>query len=240
MTRSICLAVYNGEKYIKEQLDSVIKQLDGNDEVIVVNDCSKDRTVKIIESYNDNRIKIYNNDINLGHVKSFEKAISLAKNDIIYLCDQDDIWFENRFQVFETIFSENNSLLLISSNSLFIDGDGNKIDINMSILHNKDSNQFKKNIMNIFKGNIGYYGCAMAMKKDLIKTILPIPSYVESHDLWIAMAANIISANYHLEEPTFYRRIHGANDSLKNRPLLKKMYSRYIFLKSYKEILKKI
>lgn len=240
MTRSICLAVYNGAQYLQKQLDSVIVQLDDNDEIIVVDDCSNDKTIEIIEMYRDPRIKVYKNPRNLGHVKSFERAISLANNELIYLCDQDDVWIKNRFSLFEDILNEKSNILLVSSNSYFIDSSEKEMVTNMHSLKQEDSFNYRKNIKNIFRGTIGYYGCAMAFKKDLRKIILPIPQYVESHDLWIAMAANLLKVNFHLGQPTFYRRIHNNNASLKNRALIKKIYSRIIFLKSYREIVNRI
>lgn len=240
MSRSICLAVYNGETYIKEQLDSVIKQLDESDEIIIIDDCSADKTIDVISSLNESRIKLYHNHTNLGHVRSFEKAIALANNDIIYLCDQDDIWVENRFSLYEDVFAQYRNVNLISSNSYFIDASGKEIEADLPKLYSADSFNFRKNIGEIIRGSIGYYGCAMALKKELKEIILPIPEFVESHDLWVAMAANLKKENFHLETCTFYRRIHGQNDSLKKRPLSKKLRSRYIFFKSYKELLKRI
>ena len=77
---SVCIATYNGEKYIKEQLDSIINQLDQNDEIIISDDGSSDRTLNIIESYNDNRIVLYKNSFK-NVVLNFEFAISKSKGD---------------------------------------------------------------------------------------------------------------------------------------------------------------
>ena len=92
MSISVCIATYNGEKFIQKQIKSILSQISLNDEVIVVDDLSSDNTVKIIESLNDKRIKIYLNNKNQREVYSFNRAIELAKNNFIFLSDQDDIW----------------------------------------------------------------------------------------------------------------------------------------------------
>lgn len=228
---SVCIATYNGEKYINKQLSSILTQLGSKDEVIIVDDCSKDNTVNKIRLFNDPRIIIYHNEINQGHVFSFGRAISLAKNDIIFMSDQDDVWIEGRIKIFLKAFEENHALL-ISSNISFIDAQGKTLFLEHHGVNTRDSTKNFKNILDIFRGKTNYYGCAMAFKKELVKTILPIPLYVESHDLWIAKAAILLRSNSHSDEITLKRRIHGHNISMKDRKLILKLKSRYIFIKS--------
>ena len=96
MMISVCLATYNGEKFITRQLDSLVNQLTESDQIIVVDDGSKDQTVDLIKEKYGDRVEIHVNDKNVGAIKNFEKAISLAKGDILFLCDQDDIWEDNK------------------------------------------------------------------------------------------------------------------------------------------------
>lgn len=231
MKSSICIATYNGERFIEEQITSILHQIDNEDEIIVVDDCSKDNTINILKSFNDSRIKIFINEVNRGHVFSFEKSISLAKNEIIFMSDQDDIWLENRYLLLKKELIQND-VLLVSSNSGFIDSKGDKLDINLIRLKKEDSSKYFLNIVNIFLGKAGYYGCCMAFKKELIEFILPYPSYIESHDLWIAMVANYKKSNLHLDSKTLARRIHGANASVGKRPFIKGIISRIVFLRS--------
>ena len=235
MNISVCLATYNGEKFIIEQLSSIIRQLDANDEIIIVDDCSTDRTIEAIQSVNDSRIKIYFNHINKGHVFSFGRAISLTTKDYIFMSDQDDIWIDDRLQIMlDRMLSSN--VLLLSSNTNYINSDGNKIDFSENKLKPKRSNKYLSNIIDILLGKGYYYGCAMAFKKEFKKIILPIPEYVESHDLWIALAANIYKSNLHLNESTLNRRVHGANASIVKRKIIPKLFSRLIFIKSIIEL----
>lgn len=236
---SVCLAAYNGEKYILEQINSILPQLNDGDELLIVDDVSNDNTLDIIKSLNSSYIKIIKNDHNLGHVKTFEKLFYLANNEIIFMSDQDDIWQPNKINVYKEYFSAQ-KVLLISDNSEFINENGVKINADIIKLSGDTSMKYQTNINNIYKGTAGYYGCGMAMKKELLKIILPIPSYVESHDLWIAMVANMMRSNLHINKKTFFRRIHGKNDSLQKRKFSKKIYSRIVFLKSQLEISKRL
>lgn len=228
MSISVCLASYNGAKFIELQLYSIIKQLDKDDEIIIVDDCSSDNTLEVIRSVNDVRIKIFLNEINRGHVFSFGRAISLAIKDIIFMSDQDDVWIDGRVFLMKNKLLNSNAML-VSSNSNFIDSKGDKIDFKIDGVHSESSKKYLNNIIDIFKGKENYYGCAMAFKKELRELILPIPYYVESHDLWIAMAANIAKSNIHCDETTLNRRVHGNNASVVNRKFILKLWSRVVF-----------
>lgn len=231
MSISVCIASYNGAKFIKLQLESIIKQLNEDDEIVIVDDCSSDSTIEVIKSMNDNRIKLFLNEINRGHVFSFGRAIALATKDMIFMSDQDDIWIDGRVALMKSKL-QNSSAMLVSSNSNFIDSKGGKINFNIDGVDSNFSDKYLSNIIDVFKGKENYYGCAMALKKELKELILPIPKYVESHDLWIAMAANIAKSNMHCDEATLKRRVHGANASIVKRELYLKLWSRIIFMRS--------
>ena len=98
---SIALASYNGSKYIREQLDSILEQTYQDFELIICDDCSTDNTWQILQEYaqKDSRIKVFENERNLGFKKNFEKAISLCNGKYIALSDQDDIWIDNHLEV---------------------------------------------------------------------------------------------------------------------------------------------
>lgn len=232
------MATYNGSKYISEQLESILSEMDADDELIVVDDASIDDTVKKIKEICDSRIKLYQNFYNLGHVKSFEKAISLSNNYFIFMADQDDVWLKGRVQLMCSKLISND--LVISSNSEFINGYGfdiNPLHIGVSEVNSKC---YIGNILRIFAGRGFYFGCAMAFRRDFVAVVLPIPWYVESHDLWIALAANLFRVNLHLDDKTLKRRIHGANSSTANRAFYKKIKSRFIYLMSIIHILHRI
>ena len=123
---SIAMATYNGEKYLREQLDSILKQTYSDFELIICDDCSKDATWEILEKYaqNDQRIRIYKNKQNLGFKRNFEKAISLCKGKFIALSDQDDIWENNHLS---TLNERIGNYSMAVGNCQMIDSNGNKL-----------------------------------------------------------------------------------------------------------------
>lgn len=225
------MASYNGEKFIEKQIKSILSQLQHEDELIIVDDCSQDSTLKIINELNDPRIKLYSNDQNRSHVYTFGRAISLASHNIIFMADQDDIWIHNRVKLMSEKMKEE-GVLVVSSNSDFMDFNEEKIDYIIDGVTSKDSKKYLKNILTIFAGKTNYYGCAMVINKRILKVILPIPHFVESHDLWIALAGNLMRSNFHIDEKTLIRRVHGNNASIVDRKLSLKLWSRVIFLLS--------
>jgi glycosyltransferase involved in cell wall biosynthesis len=230
MNVSVCIATYNGEKYIFRQLSSILDQLDSADEVIIVDDCSTDNTIKTILQFADSRITVVENERNSGEVFSFGKAISLSKNDFIFLSDQDDIWMPNRVHLMQTALMKTGSQL-VSTNFEWMDSNETSINVRFDGVQSSSSDKHLKNIIYIFLGKTNYFGCAMAFKRDLVRIILPIPSFVESHDLWIPLASNLIGSNYHITEKTLRKRKHLNNltSTISTRSLYKKIGSRFIF-----------
>src|SRR5687768_7806689 len=96
---SVCMATKNGETYIAEQLDSILPQLGATDELIISDDSSSDTTVKIIQSYNDHRIKLIQNHHLKGIARNFEISLQASKGDFIFLADQDDVWVDGKVKV---------------------------------------------------------------------------------------------------------------------------------------------
>jgi glycosyltransferase involved in cell wall biosynthesis len=237
---SVCIATFNGEDFIIQQIDSILNNIRVNDEIIIVDDCSTDKTVEIISDLNDKRIKLFTNQTNSGEVFSFNRALSLAKNNLIFLSDQDDVWLKGRAELMIQKLKLNRSFLL-SSNFDWIDKDNNYLDIFYDGVSSKDSLKHFKNIVDIFVGRTNYFGCSMLLLRNALNIILPIPRFVESHDLWIALVANILKKNCHIDDKTFLKRSHKNNltSTISNRNFLKKIWSRIIFLLSVIVILKR-
>ena len=230
---SVCMATYNGAKFLREQVGSILNELSPEDELIVVDDGSVDQTVAILRSIDDGRIRIYENEKNSGEVHSFSKAIELSKGAIVFLSDQDDVWLPGKVKKMSSELCKDSSLL-ITSNFEWIDAYGRKLEIYYDGVSEADSCNHTKNISGLFFGKASYFGCAMAFKAELKKLICPIPDWVESHDIWIAFGANLIGLNKHLNDKTFLKRAHGENatNPVSKRHLSAKLFSRYIFLRS--------
>jgi glycosyltransferase involved in cell wall biosynthesis len=233
MTVSVCMATYQGERYVERQLRSILEQLGASDEVIVVDDCSRDRTVEVIESLDDPRIKVFRNPINRREVYSFGRAIEIAKGDIVFLSDQDDIWLPGRMQLMIDRLQQSGTAL-ITSNFEWMDADERPLDVAFDGVSSMASVRHFRNIADIFIGKTNYFGCAMAFKREFVALIAPIPSYVESHDLWIALAANQIGSNLHIDDKTLRKRRHDTNatSTVSSRSLFLKLRSRLIFARS--------
>lgn len=228
---SVCMATYNGENFIFEQINSILNNLGPLDELIIVDDCSNDHTVKIIKKLSDKRIKIFINERNFGEVYSFNKALTYATNKFIFLSDQDDVWLNGRAQLMIQAFKSSNAYLL-TSNFSWIDKNSCSLNKDHDGVSSKNSSKYINNIIDIFIGKTNYFGCAMIMKKEFLRFILPIPRFVESHDLWIAIAANVLKKNIHIDNKTLLKRSHDNNATsiISNRNFLRKIWSRVIFL----------
>jgi len=217
MRISIALCTYNGEKYIREQLISLLNQTILPDEIIVCDDNSTDDTVSIINTFsNENQFNIFVNTKNIGTIKNFEKAISLTTGDIIFLSDQDDIWYPDKIEKMINAFDNNLGNLLVFSNGDLIDGNGvligstlwDKWDFNLEIRKNWKNNELAFN--DLFKNNNKVTGATVAFCKELKNNILPINIPFEYwHDVWIALHASGLNGLHFIEESLIQYRIHS-------------------------------
>lgn len=182
---SVAMATYNGEKYIKEQLDSILMNLSNNDEIIISDDGSTDTTINIIKSYKDERIKILEGP-KKGVKKNFENAIKNTSGAYIFLADQDDIWEKNKVETILDEFYKNTDITLIVHDAKVFNSKDNKIIYESFFKYRKS----KKGIVKNWLKN-SYIGCCMAFKRDLKKVILPIPNNIEMHDQWIGIINEI-------------------------------------------------
>jgi len=199
----------DGGKYIAKQLDSILPQLAKDDELVICDDCSSDSTVPIINSYNDPRIRLIKNAVRLGVIKNFEKCIASAKNELIFLADQDDIWMSDKVKKISRVFSENPRITLVLSNAQVIDESGKVINSRVFKFYRRINIGFIRAIKNIVKNN--YLGAAIAFRKDMVKHILPIPGDVPMHDMWIGILNDIYGRTYYHDEPLIKYRRHSRN-----------------------------
>lgn len=125
---SVVIATYNGEKFIEEQLESIRQQSRAVNEVLIADDCSTDNTVEIIQNFID-KYKLQHwfvkvNQKNVGWKRNFTNLIFQASGDIIFYCDQDDIWFSNKVDVMASVLEENKQIFCLSSHYISIDSKG--------------------------------------------------------------------------------------------------------------------
>lgn len=228
---SVAMATYNGEKYLKEQLDSIFNQTYKNIEVIICDDCSNDKTVEILEEYRKkSNLKYFINKTNLGFKRNFEKAISLCNGSYISLADQDDIWLENKIEV---LLKNINDFSLIHSACSLIDNNSKII----SPLWRKEDN-FQYSFTKLIFGNT-ITGCTVLFKKELLKDSLPIPSQEKYHDWWLALMASKQNGIVYCDEVLVQYRQHSEQDTGANTNSFFSKIQRYVKNFLYKKTSKR-
>ena len=204
---SIALATYNGERFLKEQLDSLLNQTYQNTEVIITDDASTDGTKSILEEYaeKDSRVKLFFNDNNLGLIKNFEKAVQLTQGTVIAFADQDDVWASDKI---EKLLANMGDAVLVYCNSEYIDADGKSMNRKLTDYRNPSN---KRNLF-IFDKDSGIWiaGHALLFRKELLDTALPFTPYI-SHDTWIAYIAMLKGTIKFIPDVLVYYRQHGGN-----------------------------
>ena len=146
---SIAMATYNGEKYVEKQMLSLVEQSRPADEVIIVDDCSKDNTSEIVKKFikerNLSNWKFVVGEENVGYKRNFYNAVSLTTGDIIFLCDQDDIWCKDKLEIMEKVFEKEPSIKALNTSFNFIDGDDKPFSVNQK-RGKSNNNLIKKKI----------------------------------------------------------------------------------------------
>ena len=213
---SVCVASYNGAMYIEKQLHSILDQLQSNDQVIIVDDCSFDDTVNIIESFKDSRIKLFKNTKNIGVVGTFNKALKNANGDIIFLSDQDDEWLDNKVSFIKNFFISND-IDMVVHDAKIMQG-GSIVTHSLFDQIGSSSGLFK----NIYSNS--YTGCCMAFRRIILRKILPIPNKKGIfHDAWIGILAKFYKFKViFIATPLIVYNRHETNVStMKRRSILK-------------------
>lgn len=216
---SVVMATYNGEKYIEEQLTSILEQTRKPDEVIVSDDCSSDRTCEIVRKISEKTdvlIKLSCNDKNLGYIKNFKKAISLSNGDYIFLCDQDDRWEKKKIEKSLACINREKAWLACTGFYL-IDGKGNVI---------QEKEQFKSEPVNGYENWSGTVlqipfkrllwgnfspGCTYCFTRDLKQIFDKLQNCEISHDFQLLLVAANMNRAIYIDEPLSCYRLHNSN-----------------------------
>ena len=183
---SVCMATYNGEKYIRRQLESILVQLSPNDEVVISDDSSTDGTVGIIKGFSDPRIRLFENNAFFSPIFNIENALKKASGKIIVLSDQDDIWLDNKIAIIRREFPDGQAGIRL------IVLDGRIIDEREAVMHDsifRRINSGKGLLKNIYDNT--YMGCCMAFRRDLLNIALPFPKNIPMHDMWLGLLAEL-------------------------------------------------
>jgi glycosyltransferase involved in cell wall biosynthesis len=215
---SVCMATHDGAAYVEQQLRSILPQLAGGDEIVLVDDHSSDGTLELVKKIGDERIRVHRNDSNRGVVPTFEQAIRLSSGDLVFLSDQDDIWYPGKVDRVSRIFMENSQVTLVMSDARVIDDKGDILADSLL----KTRGGFAPGIVATLIRN-RYSGCLMAFRRSLAEKFLPFPKDIPMHDMWIGLINAVYGKVHFIAAPLIAHRRHESNTSPDNRQAVAQM-----------------
>lgn len=228
MKISVCLAMFNGADYLMPQIQSILDQLGQFDEIVIVDDCSDDESVEIINSFGDSRIRLLRNASNLGVLATFDRALRESTGDILFLSDQDDIWRPDKVDQVVSALASDPAVTMVVSDAQVIDAAGNVIA--QSFFRHRGA--FSTGLLhNLVKNK--YLGCTMAFRRSMLIHFLPIPADVPMHDIWFGLVNNVYGKTRYISQSLIAYRRHGKNVSPPVcAPLVQKVVWRWRLVKN--------
>jgi glycosyltransferase involved in cell wall biosynthesis len=205
---SVVLALHNGMKFLPPQIRSVLDQLHADDELIVIDDASSDGSPDWVEALADSRVALNRHAANQGVIRSFEHGLALARNDIVFLCDQDDVWLPGKRETFVQAFDADPRTLVVVSDAQVIDANGALME--PSFMATRGG--FRGDLWATLWRN-RYLGCAMAVRRELLRVALPIPRHAPMHDMWLGVLGRLCGRVQYLPMQLINYRRHGGNVS---------------------------
>lgn len=217
-TVSVALCTCNGEKYLRQQLDSLTQQSYLPAEVVICDDHSEDNTLLILKQFIEEApfpTALRINKKRIGIVENFSQAISLCKGEYVAICDQDDLWIPERIKLGLAAMAEaekmygTNIPFLIHSDLKVIDNDGKLLApsyMKMRRIRHYDQEALRKLMLQNF-----VTGCTVLLNRPLVELALPIPGEAYMHDWWLALVAAAAGKIIYLEQPTVFYRQHSSN-----------------------------
>lgn len=212
----ILLAVYNGEKFLKEQIDSILSQSYKNFMLTIYDDGSTDRTALIVRSYikQNNNIRFIRGTKNSGSAKkSFFKLLYLSKGDYVAFCDHDDVWHKDKLKIcveqMEKIEKEKGNIPILIHTDLFVVDD--RLNIVEKSMFKSQNFRFKEKSFNKLLVQNNITGCTVLINRSLLKLCLDVPEGAVMHDWWIGLVAAAFGKICFLRNKTVYYRQHENN-----------------------------
>ena len=222
------MAVYNGAAYLIPQVQSIISQLRESDELIVVDDCSEDNSFELLMQFSNAQLRVFRHERNVGVLASFENALRLARGDILFLSDQDDVWMPDKVDKITEIFLAKPEVSMVTTDAQIIDESGTIV--SSSFFSRRG--QFKPGVVhNIIKNK--YLGCTLAFRRGMLDHFLPIPADTPMHDIWFGLLNGIYGQTHYIDQPLISYRRHSGNVSPSiGAPVLRKMVWRWRLIKN--------
>jgi glycosyltransferase involved in cell wall biosynthesis len=204
---SVAMCVYNGAEFLHEQLESIVEQTHRPAEIIVCDDCSNDASEKIALSFKTSfpdRFKIIINQHNVGFTRNFEKALNSCSKDIVFLSDQDDVWFPEKIETLTRIFFDKKSIAGITH-------DGELVNCNLFGEGNTKRSQIKRAYGT---SDRTITGALSALRREYLEILLPIPEGIIGHDTWFTYVFSIFPRRWLFYDHSLQKiRRHSDNTS---------------------------
>ena len=225
---SVVLAAFDGEKYIKSQILSILPQLRNQDELIVTLDPGTDKTESEVLNIHDSRIRLLKGP-GQGILKNVENGLKSATGDYIFLSDQDDVWHPQKVRKVLEQLNQKDTLLVLHDCRL-VDEALNELEPSYFRYHGTNRGFFNNLIRNSF------IGCCMAFNRSLLNAALPFPSQLPMHDQWLGLVAEKKGNVVYLPEPLLdYRRHNNNQSSLQHAGILTMIQWRIWLIRALKE-----
>lgn len=203
---SVCMATYNGERFIRLQIESILSQLAEEDELVISDDGSTDRTPQIVSSINDARIKFIKNINNMGPIRNFEVALKASRGHFIFLADQDDVWLDGKVKKMLDAL-EKGAELVVSDCVVMNENLSQTIHPSFFSLRRTNLSFFS----NLLKNSL--LGCCMALNRNLLMRALPFPESIPMHDWWLGLIGTLSKKIVLIDEKLVLYRRHSKNTS---------------------------
>lgn len=177
---SVCMAIHKGESFLRQQIDSILVQLEPGDELVISDDDPSDEVSPLLLSYQDPRIKVLPKKHFGGPVRNFEYTLASASHDLIFLADQDDVWYTEKIKVMREKLKE---VDLAICDCRLVDHQLKTISPSFFKSNRSRPGLFR----NLFRSS--YIGCCMAFHRRVLEKALPFPDFIQLHDQWIGLVA---------------------------------------------------
>jgi glycosyltransferase involved in cell wall biosynthesis len=215
---SVVMATYNGARYLREQVASILDQLGEEEELVVSDDCSTDDTPGILAEYVSDRVRILTTSGKLGPIRNFEHALGHARGDVIVLSDQDDRWLPGRLQRVRDHFAASDAAYdLFVMNSIIADGELNPTHDSLFAYLRAGPGLAK----NVYRNT--YVGCHMAFRRTLLTVAMPFPVAIPMHDMWLGLVSEQVGPVTFDPEPTLLFRRSTHNHTQAHYPLRQRL-----------------
>lgn len=230
---AVVLCTYNGERFLAEQLRSLLAQHRRPDQLVIVDDASGDRSWTMLEAFRDEaeragiEVALRRNPANLGYVRNFEYALALARADLLFLCDQDDVWHPGKIERMEREFQQRPGLCLLHTDARLVDDGGRDLDCGLfealevtgaelALLHAKAG-------FNVLLRRNVVTGATAAFRSELLQRARPFPrEWV--HDEWLAVVCAVGDEIDCLEDKLIDYRQHSGNEiGVRRRSAMEKL-----------------